>query len=293
MPTTFNVSVAAINTHWDLTKGALPYYGALPDAMTGLGSPEPWGVSYVRGCVTTALKDHKKEADACIVVLPEFMLQPRNGAYTAPERQYVGDWMKNILNEIGESVLVVFGTVVWHDTASGSPVFYNDLLYGVGKGPLLHSGKDYLSQIDLVDSSSLTTDIGWENGALYKKNGTPPLHWDQSAGQFYYVNFLKKRIGFSVCLDYAKKVLLGRLGKNNPVDIHIVSSCGMKFESGEGNICEDKGKVVVCDATGELSSIHQVNGSGQSKQRNTMLTTEHNIQGVPTKIRRAQMTLYI
>ncbi len=285
-----NVAVLVQNTH----NNDVHYYG--PQRVNMVVGPIPENVRFIRDCITTARGGDGQDAPQTIVVLPEFILQPYEGAYTAAQRTVVNNHMQTILDNTPNNVLVVFGTVVSENGSGGQ--FYNDMLYGIGGGNLRHTGKHELSNIDLIDGP-IANVIGWNAGVLNKNALVGDNVWNQSPNQNHVVNFRGKRIGFSVCLDYYLGVLRNRTA--NPVDIHIVASCGMQFYDsnsiidgrrfGDINYCNNFGKVVVCDAEGEWSSVHQVNQYGQSKQRSSMLTTESAIRGIPTKIRRTQMTV--
>lgn len=281
-----NVSVLVQDTH----NGGGHYYGEPRANM--VAAPVPNNVAFIRSCITEAQNGFKAATDptlGTIVVLPEFILQPQEGAYTAAQRAIVDTHMTTILAATPNNVLVVFGTVVNESAAGGA--FFNDLLYGIGGGALQHTDKLYLSNIDLLNDATIGTTIGWSGAPPILKQNTahPPLRWNLSPGPNHVINFQGKRIGFSVCLDYAQNVLGTRLGAGNTVDIHVVSSCGMEYVDGQTGIYNDTAKVIVCDAIGEWSSVHQVNSVGQSKQRSSMLTTQTVIGGVPTKIRRTQI----
>lgn len=281
-----NVSVLVQNTHSNPDH----YYG--PSRNDMVVAPLPINIAFIRDCIMTALNGFRVTSDptlGTIIVLPEFILQPREGAYTAAQRAIVEQHMTNILATLPNDVLVIFGTVVNESDPGGQ--FYNDLLYGIGQGVLQHTGKLYLSDIDLIEDHTVPHPIGWDTHVppILKRN-LPPQVWNQSPGANHIINFKGKRIGFSICLDYAQNVLLTHLGAGNvPVDLHIVSSCGMQFVNDQPDIYNDRSKVIVCDAFGEWSSVHQVNKYGQSKQRSSMITTESVIAGQPTKIRRTQV----
>jgi predicted amidohydrolase len=280
-----NISVLVQDTH---NNGA-NYYGEPKANM--VAAPLPHNIEFIRDCITTAIDGHRGEAPETIVVLPEFILQPQEGAYTDAQRTIVNNHMQTILNNTPDNVLVVFGTVVSENAGGGH--FYNDLLYGIGNGLLRHTGKLLLSDIDLIYDATVLANIGWDpNVPPILKRNTPPKVWNQSPAANHTVNFKGKRIGFSICLDYAVNELLNRLGPgNNPVDINIVSSCGMEFIDSQRGIYKDVSKVIVCDAYGEWSSVRQVNQYGQSKQKSSFLTTESVIQGALTKIRRTQISV--
>lgn len=280
-----NISVLVQDTH---NNGA-NYYGELKANM--VAAPLPNNIEFIRDCITTAIEGHRGEAPETIVVLPEFILQPEEGAYTDAQRTIVNNHMQTILDNTPDNVLVVFGTVVSENAGGG--LFYNDLLYGIGNGLLRHTGKVLLSNIDLIYDATVVVNIGWDaNVPPILKRGIAPQVWSQSPAANHTVNFKGKRIGFSICLDYDENELRNRLGPgNNSVDINIVSSCGMEFIDGQRDVYKDVSKVIVCDAYGEWSSVRQVNQYGQSKQRSSFLTTESVIQGAPTKIRRTQISV--
>jgi len=284
--TNINVSVLVQNTH----GSAVDYYG--PPRANMVAAPVPNNIAFIGACITEAQNGFRATSDPTlgnIIVLPEFILQPREGAYTSAQRAIVETHLTNILATLPNTVLVVFGTVVSESAGGGQ--FYNDLLYGIGGGALQHTGKLNLSNIDLIHDATIATTIGWSAApAILKQNtGIAPLQWNLSPGGNHTINFKGKTIGFSVCLDYAANVLATRLANANSIDIHIVSSCGMQYVDGQLGVYKETAKVIVCDAYGEWSSVNQVNQYGQSKQKSSMLTTESQIVGVATKIRRTQI----
>jgi hypothetical protein len=283
-----NVAVLVQNTHANPND----YYGAPRATMVAPPAGIPNNIAFISNCIAAAQTGFRNTSDptlGTIVVLPEFILQPQEGAYTAAQRTIVEGHLGTILANTPTNVLVVFGTIVNESAAGGQ--FYNDLMYGIGGGALQHTGKLNLSNIDLIHDGTIATTIGWDAAApaiLKQNTAIVPLQWNQSPGPNHTINFQGKRIGLSVCLDYAANLLATRIG-GNPVDIHVVSSCGMQYVDGQTGIYNDTAKVIVCDAFGEWSSVNQVNQAGQSKQKSSMLTTESQISGVATKIRRTQI----
>jgi len=290
----FNISVIVENTH-SLEEH---YYGEARDLMNINNNPEPQSIQFIRNCIIDAQRGHQGGDNACgtIIIFPEFILQPYEGAYTKNQKNIVINYMNNILQGTPNNVLIIFGTIVYEGNTNNE--FCNDMFYGIGGANLQHTGKDLLSDIDLINSDFLATSIGWE-GEILKKNPNLPNNWNQSPNQNHTINFQEQRIGFSICLDYYEGLLINNA--IDPVDIHIVASCGMKFidsnkivdnrRFGDINFCNNKGKVIICDAEGTYSSVHQVNKFGQSKQKSSMLTTEFVINNQSTKIRRTQISM--
>lgn len=281
-----NVSVLVQNTHASNNR----YYGSPRDVM--VNAPIPDNIIFISGCIHAARDGFRETSDptlGTIIVLPEFILQPDEGAYTNAQRVILEQHLTNILATLPNDVLVIFGTVVSESDPVGE--FYNDMLYGIGQGVLKHTGKLHLSKIDLFEDNSLPSLIGWDANHILKRKQLAQL-WDQSPGANHIINFKGKRIGFSICLDYYLNELSNRLGDGNaPVDLHIVSSCGMEFVPDQTGIYKDTAKVIICDAYGNWSSVHQVNKYGQSKQQTMFSTSDYEVAGKVTKIRKLQITV--
>lgn len=279
----FKVSVVAINTH----HNGADYYGPARATMTPVA---PANVTYISACINRALFGGMGHAVGHIVVFPEFILQPQEGAYNVLQRDHVLAHLQHILTALPVNVLVVFGTVVSQGAGS---VYYNEMPYGIGGGALLYTCKQWLSNIDLIDRRAAVGSqlIHWHGGRLKQGEGAGvQRNWSQIMAPSHTVNFRGARVGFSVCLDYTQGVLANRLPVNGEVNIHVVTSCGMAFENRafmrpDHNATLPNGAVIVCDAQGDQSSVHRIRLGGTSFHRSSMTTHTHSIGGLATKIR--------
>jgi predicted amidohydrolase len=285
----FKLSVVALNTH----HNGADYYG--PARATMIAAPAPANITYLDGCIARARADGLGDAAGHIIVFPEFVLQPQEGAYTTVQRGHLLTHLGNILGGLGTDTLLVFGTIVSED---GAGHYYNEMPYGIGGGGLLQTGKLLLSNIDLIDQTGMagTNVIFWNGGRLSQGQGLGAArHWDQLAGASHTLAFKGAQFGFSVCLDYDAGVLAARIGPAQ-VNVHVVTSCGMAFRNREfgqvdHNATLPKGAVVICDADGAQSSVHRIKLGGTSFHRSTMKTTTYTIGGVQTKIRAARFQI--
>jgi hypothetical protein len=254
----------AVNTHNNAI--ARTYYGPARAGMAAppliASAPLPPSTTFINDCITAARTGNKVGADGLLIIFPEFILQPLEGAYTAGQRAQVMAHLGNTLAALPNSVLVSFGTVV-SETAAGA--FINEMPYGIGGGAVRITSKDLTSGIDLFDVA-FGTPVGW-NGAPARLTQDHTAagytgQWGPVAPANHTVNFKTKLFGFSICLDYPERILAGRLGGGNKVDVHLVNSCGMEYANadlhvGDHNVTNDKGSVVICDASGAQSIVQQ------------------------------------
>ncbi|UUE10620.1 hypothetical protein NMX13_03180 [Dickeya zeae] len=263
--------------------------------MTIPPAPLPANIKYINSCINIARENNANGADGLIIIFPEFILQPKEGAYTNVQRGYIETYLTNILAGLPNNIMVCFGTIVSENAGN----FYNEMPYGIGKGKLKFTDKLLMSHIDLIDIPTFKQAIGWHTkntaniieNRLCQNTSLQPNNigqWSAIASPTHTIDFKGKRFGFSICLDYAEKILLKRLGVGNEVDVHLVSSCGMSYFNGEHNMTKENGSVITCDARGEQSSVHKMKAGGTSVHRSSMKTTKYNIDGVDTKIRRTQ-----
>ena len=272
-PEILDLKIVNVDTH---NNGAVPaqYYGQAKANMV-VGPPIPADIVNIQNLLQSAaaVEAGKSRAIGTIVVLPEFILQPTEGYYTNGQRQVAENYLTNILATYNGNHLIVFGSMVYENGGQ----FFNNLCYGIGGGALQVCSKRLVSHIDAIPNPAVggaPKRLAGVGGVLYRSpNPWARVLWSIDPRSQDTIMFKRRRVGFSICLDYVGEPMGDPASRNiAPVNIHIVSSCGMAFEQDDPDIkeinnCVNMGKVIVCDALQEMSIVAQVNQYGQKKQR--------------------------
>jgi len=304
----FGVSVLEMNTH-----SAHPnYYG--PPRANMVAYPIPQNIRLIKKYIDSEVSYHQnnknKQNYYHIIMLPEFILQPREGAYNGAQRAIVLAHLQNILNRLPSYIVVMFGTIVSDWTNMGIRLISNEMPYGRGTKNLRFVPKLHVSGIDLFsDTANAVNDnlegVGWaliagQNRLCQSQAG---LHgnpqWSPSPAPKPTVKWDNVLFGISICLDYAQGVLRNMLhnaGRHNR-HIHLVSSCGMRFMPQNlgvnVNYVVENGSVVVCDALGNWSEITKCKANGSKKVMTAMTKGKVSFGGVLRRIKRGTFSINV
>lgn len=226
-----------------------------------------------------------------ILVLPEFIFQSATGVVTLQQFTNLKVTCAAKLRTVGESYLVVFGSVPVETNGH----LHNVLLYGQGNGAIRCCRKLHVSSIDFLNPGG-----GGDTMADMNNNGLAVRGFRHSLGDPHYSNNnengeipdqpdfamqtprhgLTANIHFSICLDYAYHLAgnviglaggtaRGSHGNNASYSVHLVSSCGMQFNQALTNLpANSAGWVIVCDANETSSTVHYRTALGAWSQDN-------------------------
>jgi hypothetical protein len=219
-----------------------------------------------------------------IFMAPEFFWRGANGAYdiekmadcTDPNKGCAAPIMK-IVELLHQEVqqtkwkdwMFVFGTIVAHSVKENEYFNFAPVMRGGPDGTKKHHiiAKTYMSTIDFLQSSKLDDVTGSQvampqvkPGKMFKYDLFSELEKKTLANEGFTIDDVDDvfmmdgiRFGVEVCLDHKNGVLKKQSQSTGPVQVHLVTSAGMKIEIDKNAVYDEKsnsfcGPVLLQDA---------------------------------------------